>query len=157
MIKVSIEVNRVKKQPTIGRDVDLDLEETLLDSEADLKAALRSIRDRGVDFGDETDETSEFDSQETVVEHDLQALKVALAKIRRSDQVKNTRRQAVVPVPDLELDETPIQEAAELNESLAKFRKANDIDNELEVDQTLVDNDQMALQEALAKIRRGEF
>jgi len=157
MIKVSIEVNRVKKQPIIGRDVDLDLEETLLDSEVDLKAALRSIRDQGVDFGDDTEESTSVSVDETVVEHDLQGLKEALAKIRRSDQVKKVRRQAIVPTPDLELDETPIQEAAELNESLAKLRKANDIDSELEVDQTLVDNDQVALQEALAKIRRGEF
>jgi len=147
----------VNKKPTMSQGVDLDLEETVLDSDADLREALRSIRDQGVDFGDEAEESASASVDATVVEHDLHGLKEALAKIRRSNEVKKVRHQAVVPAPDFELDETPLQETAELQESLSKLRKAKDIDNESEADQTLVDNDQVALQEALAKIRRGEF
>jgi len=157
MMKVSIEVNRVSKKSTMSQGVDLDLEETVLDSDADLREALRSIRDQGVDFGDDAEESASVSVDETVVEHDLQGLKEALAKIRRSNQVKKVRHQAVVPAPDFELDETSFQEADKFQESLSKLRKANAVESESEADQTLADNDQVALQEALAKIRRGEF
>ncbi|MDQ7073917.1 MAG: hypothetical protein Q9O24_01905 [Gammaproteobacteria bacterium] len=149
----------MKRESNIDQEVDLDLEETLLDSESDLTEAIRCIREQGVDFASEDDEVLSFDADETVVEEDLGALKAALAAVRRAHGVEKEQHQTLAPAPDFVLDEPSEPGSEDFSDSLAKLRRANNIheEPELEADRTLMDGDQAALQEALAKIREGGF
>ncbi|MDQ7016255.1 MAG: hypothetical protein Q9N68_07760 [Gammaproteobacteria bacterium] len=149
----------MNRESKVDQAVDLDLEETLLDADVDLSEALRTIREQGVDFLAEGEEALPASADETVVDQDLGALKEALVKIRSSQVESEEQHKLVVPAPDFVLDEgepEPEPESDErFHDALAKLRQSKEVDSD--VDRTLVEGDQLALQEALAKIREGGF